>query len=47
MAQAKGEFNVTDWNEETYAELEAGKLTRAKVTAEFSGDIVGSGASYG
>ena len=43
MAEARGEFNVTDWKEETYAELESGKLTQAKVTADFSGDIAGSG----
>ena len=43
MAEASGDFSVTSWDEETYAELEAGKLTRAKVTADFTGDISGSG----
>ena len=43
MAEATGDFNVTSWDEETYAELEAGKLTRAMVTADFTGDVVGSG----
>ena len=43
MAEASGDFSVTSWDEETYAELEAGKLTRAKVMADFTGDIAGSG----
>jgi len=43
MAQATGEFTVTDWKEESYTERESGKLTRATVTAEFSGNIAGSG----
>ena len=38
MAEAKGEFNVTKWDEDTYAELESGKLTRAEIAADLSGD---------
>lgn len=43
MAEARGEFKVTGWKEETYAELQAGKLTRAEVTADLAGDLEGSG----
>jgi hypothetical protein len=41
MSEAGGEFNVTHWDEETYAELENGKLTRGR--GELSG-IGGAGA---
>ena len=44
MSEDRGEFNVTSWDEKTYAELESGKLTRAEITAELKGDIVGTGA---
>lgn len=42
MNEATGEFNVTNWDEKTYAELESGKLTRAEITAEIAGDLVGT-----
>jgi hypothetical protein len=44
MAEAKGEFNVTKWDEEAYAELGNGKLTRAEITADLAGDLAGSGS---
>jgi hypothetical protein len=44
MAMLSGEFTVTSWEEETYAEREGGlKLTRAAVTQDLVGDIVGKG----
>jgi hypothetical protein len=43
-AEARGAFNVRDWDEETYAERTDGKLTRATVTAELDGDIRGTAA---
>lgn len=44
MATATGGFEVDDWNEETYQELDGdAKLTRASVTQTFSGDIDGQG----
>jgi len=43
MPDAKGEFNVTNWDEETYAELENGRLTRAEITADLTGDVAGTG----
>jgi hypothetical protein len=33
---------VTSWKEDTYQELEGGKLTKATVTQELTGDIEGS-----
>lgn len=42
MADAKGQFNVTKWDEEPYADREAGRLTRADITADLAGDIAGS-----
>lgn len=45
MTIAKGTFEVTSWDEETYRELEDGaKLTRASVTQTFSGDVRGEGS---
>ena len=45
MATLNGEFEVTSWNEEPYAEREgARKLTRASVTQKLSGDLTGTGA---
>lgn len=42
---ATGTFEVTSWDEQTYAELEGGgKLTRASVAQAFTGDIDGEGA---
>jgi hypothetical protein len=45
MTKARGSFDVTSWNEETYEELGGGgKLTRAIVEQAFTGDILGDGA---
>ena len=45
MTEARGSFDVTSWNEETYEELDdGGKLTRAVVEQAFTGDIEGEGA---
>lgn len=44
MTNARGEFTVASWDEDTYAELDGGrKLTRASVGQEFTGDIAGKG----
>ena len=43
MAEATGEFNVTNWDEQPYEELDNGKLTRAEITAELTGDVAGTG----
>lgn len=43
MSAVRGEFKVTNWHEETYAEREPGKLTRAGGDQEFSGAVEGSG----
>jgi Protein of unknown function (DUF3224) len=44
MAALKGEFVVKSWDEETFADREGErKLTRATVTQDVSGDIVGKG----
>jgi len=38
--EAKGEFQVTAWDEKTYDELGGGgKLTEARIGQDFSGDI--------
>jgi hypothetical protein len=43
--KAKGEFELTGWDEDTYEELDGGaKLTRATVTQRFTGDLEGDGA---
>src|SRR3954471_13547277 len=45
MTTAKGQFELASWTEETYQELDnGGKLTRASVTQQFSGDVTGAGA---
>jgi hypothetical protein len=44
MTKAKGSFEVASWDEETYEELDGGKLTRASVTQTFTGDLDGEGA---
>src|SRR5919201_2592412 len=45
MAEAKGSFEIRGWDEKTYQELpNGGKLSEAKVTQKFSGDIVGDGS---
>jgi Protein of unknown function (DUF3224) len=44
MTTLDGEFTVTAWDEKPYAEREGGqKLTRARVTQELAGDVVGAG----
>jgi hypothetical protein len=41
----EGEFHIADWKESTIAEFgEGGKLTEAKVTQTFSGDLKGEGS---
>jgi hypothetical protein len=41
---AKGTFEIQDWDEKTYQQLDGGgKLTEAKVTQKFTGDIQGEG----
>jgi hypothetical protein len=43
VTQVRGEFKVTSWHEETYADRQPGKLTHAGGTQEFSGAIEGTG----
>ena len=44
MAKLTGEFTVTSWDEETYTEREGErKLTRAAVTQDLAGDVIGKG----
>jgi len=44
MPKLDGEFTLTSWDEETYAEREGErKLTRAKVTQDLSGGVTGKG----
>lgn len=41
---ASGTFEIQDWDEKTYQQLDGGgKLTEAKVTQKFTGDIEGEG----
>jgi hypothetical protein len=43
-AQATGTFKVSSWDENTYQDLDGGaKLTRARVTFGFSGDLEAEG----
>ena len=45
MTTATGQFELASWDEATYEELgSGGKLTRASVTQQFSGDVTGAGA---
>src|SRR3954465_4639550 len=45
MAIAEGQFELASWTEDTYRELgNGGKLTRASVPQQFSGDVTGAGA---
>ncbi len=41
---AAAKFKIEGWNEETYAETDGGKLTRASVKQSISGDIEGDGS---
>jgi Protein of unknown function (DUF3224) len=44
MTKLQGEFTLSSWDEKTYAEREGErKLTRATVTQDLAGDIVGKG----
>ena len=44
--RAEGTFTVAAWDESTYQELEGkGKLTRARMTFDFAGDVRGQGVS--
>jgi Protein of unknown function (DUF3224) len=44
MTTLNGEFTITSWDESPYAHGEDGrKLTRASVTQDVAGDIVGTG----
>lgn len=43
MTEATGEFNLRGWDEQPYEEFPTGKLTRASVTQDFTGDIDGTG----
>jgi Protein of unknown function (DUF3224) len=45
MAKARGTFEITNWDEKTYAGGDnSAKLTRASVTQRFTGDIQGDGS---
>jgi hypothetical protein len=45
MTTAKGEFELTGWDENPYLEVDdKRKLTRASVTQDFRGDVAGTGA---
>jgi len=45
MTNLSGEFEVTSWNEDTYAEPEGNrKLTHAAVGQSFTGDLAGTGS---
>jgi len=42
--RTKGEFNVTGWDEDTYRETgDKGKLTRAHIAQDYTGDLVAKG----
>jgi hypothetical protein len=44
MANVRGTFTVSSWDENTYAELDGnGKLTRATVTFDFTGGVRAQG----
>jgi hypothetical protein len=44
--RAEGTFTVAAWDESTYEELEGkGKLTKARMTFDFSGGVQGQGVS--
>jgi Protein of unknown function (DUF3224) len=43
MAHAEGTFENQGWDEQTLAELDEGKVSRATVTQAFTGDIEGLG----
>ncbi len=42
--QAQGTFEVTGWDEDTYETFDGGaKLTRARISQDFAGDLVAKG----
>ncbi len=44
MSKATGAFTVASWDEDTYSELDGGgKLTKARVTFGFTGDLEAQG----
>ncbi|HTS99378.1 MAG TPA: DUF3224 domain-containing protein [Streptosporangiaceae bacterium] len=44
--QAQGTFTVAGWDESTYQELDGpGKLTKARMTFDFSGELTGRGVA--
>lgn len=46
MPSASGEFTLTSWNEDTVTEWEnGGKLTRASVAQDVSGDVTGTAST--
>lgn len=46
MSTAKGHFEVSSWEEDTYEEIGDGAmLTRAAVTQTFAGDVEGHGSA--
>ena len=44
MAKATGSFQLSSWNEETYDDDQANKMTLATVEQKSSGDIEGDGS---
>ena len=42
MPSARGEFTLTGWDEKPIAEYDGGKVTRASVTQDVSGDVEGA-----
>ena len=45
MTQAKGGFEIKDWNEKPAGAAGGSKVTRATVTQKFTGDIKGTGTT--
>jgi hypothetical protein len=44
MTRTKGTFEVTGWDEKTFDELDGkGKMTRARIAQDYSGDLEGQG----
>lgn len=44
MSKAIGSFELASWDEETYDDSQAGKMTLATVTQKFSGGVAGEAA---
>jgi hypothetical protein len=45
LAQAKGGFEITNWDEKPAGAVGGPKVTRATVTQKFTGDIKGTGTT--